>query len=119
MNVKRGDVVLVPFPFAGGGGVKRRPALVVQSDHNNSRLANTILAQITTRIRFVANEPTQLLLELSSHAGKQSGLLHDSAVSYENLITVLQADVVRVIGTLPDDTMLQINDCLKAALSLD
>ena len=48
MNVQPGDVVLVAFPFASGIGSKRRPALVVQSDHNNRRMANTVLAAITT-----------------------------------------------------------------------
>ena len=49
MTVKRGDVVLVPVPFTSGVGGKVRPALVVQTDHNNNRLADTIVAVITRR----------------------------------------------------------------------
>lgn len=88
MNVKRGDVVLVNYPFASGAGSKTRPALIVQCDVNNHRLDNTILAQITSRIRFAKSEPTQLLIQLSSPAGQMSGLLIDSAISCENLYTV-------------------------------
>jgi len=29
MNVQRGDVVLIDYPYAAGGGAKVRPALVV------------------------------------------------------------------------------------------
>jgi mRNA interferase MazF len=46
MNVNRGDVVLVDFPFPRGGS-KLRPAVVVQNDTDNGRLLNTIVAQIT------------------------------------------------------------------------
>jgi mRNA interferase MazF len=54
MMLARGDVVLVDFPFAGGGASKVRPALVVQNDRDNGRLKNgrlknTIVAMITSR----------------------------------------------------------------------
>jgi mRNA-degrading endonuclease toxin of MazEF toxin-antitoxin module len=38
--MKRGDVVLVPFPFQDKPGEKIRPAVVVQGDAENRRLAN-------------------------------------------------------------------------------
>ena len=44
---QRGDVVIVAFPYVSGGGGNNRPALVIQADRNNQRLANTIVAMIT------------------------------------------------------------------------
>jgi hypothetical protein len=41
--MKRGDVVVVPFPFQDRPGEKVRPAVVVPSDAETLRLANTIL----------------------------------------------------------------------------
>jgi hypothetical protein len=41
MNVNRKEVVLVDFPFSGGQGSKVRPALIIQYDRENARLANT------------------------------------------------------------------------------
>jgi hypothetical protein len=35
MNVRRGDVILVDFPHADAVTSSLRPALVIQSDHNN------------------------------------------------------------------------------------
>lgn len=116
---RRGDVVIVRFPFAEGVGGKIRPALVVQCDPNNARLDNTILAQITSRIRHARTEPTQLLIEVTSPEGRQSGLLGDSAVACENLFTVRQDIVTRKIGSLPDAVMEKVNRCLKAALGID
>ncbi|CAN5368342.1 hypothetical protein BH10PLA2_BH10PLA2_11920 [soil metagenome] len=48
MNVCRGDVVLVDFPFSTGAASKVRPALMGQNDRDNQRLQNTIIAHITS-----------------------------------------------------------------------
>jgi len=48
MNVQRGDIVLVDFPYSDQTGHKVRPALVVQSDVWNPRLDDTIIALITS-----------------------------------------------------------------------
>jgi mRNA interferase MazF len=117
MSLQRADVVIVKFPFTSGSGAKVRPALVVQNDQNNARLTNIIVAAITTTTHRNF-EPTQLFLDLTMPAGRQSGLLRDSVVSCENLATIEQSLVLRTIGSLPADTMQQVSDCLKASLGL-
>ena len=117
MTVRRGDVVLTWFPFSSGAGGKRRPCLVVQNDHDKTRLNNTVVAQITSNLRAV-NEPTHLLIEANSPEGQQAGLLHDSLVSCINLATVEQALIAKVIGSLPAATIAKIDTCLVAALEL-
>ncbi|MFV0443929.1 MAG: type II toxin-antitoxin system PemK/MazF family toxin [Planctomycetaceae bacterium] len=118
MNVSRGDVVLADFPYSDRTGSKVRPCLVVQCNLNNQRLDDTILVTITSRTRYAATEATQLLIEASSPAGQQGGLLFDSAVQCENIVTVDRQFLRRKIGSLPADVMELINDCLKAALDL-
>jgi mRNA-degrading endonuclease toxin of MazEF toxin-antitoxin module len=118
MNVDRGDVILVSYPFASGMGSKVRPAVVIQCNRNNVRLDNTIIAQLTSRTRYAKTEPTQLLIEAVSPAGQQAGPLIDSALSCENLYTVRQDAIVRKIGTLPGSLMHQVAACLKASLDL-
>ena len=117
MPVTRGDVILAFVPNVGSPGGKLRPALVVQSDHNNVRLDETIIAAITSNISRV-QQPTQLLIEVATPDGASSGLLHDSAVRCERLHSIPQIDVRRVIGHLSDALMRQIDDCLKAALGI-
>ena len=95
-----------------------RPALVVQSDHNNACLNDTIVAIITKTTHRATREPTQLLIDISSPEGQQSGMLHTSAIKCEHLVTVSVADISRVIGSLPPATMTQIEGCLKAALAI-
>jgi mRNA interferase MazF len=118
MNVRRGDVVLLPIAFTSKVGAKLRPALVVQSDHNNVRLDDTIVAIITKTTHRAAREPTQFLVDINTPEGQQSGLLHTSAVKCEHLATVSVADINRVIGSLPPATLNLIDGCLKAALAL-
>ena len=117
MNVQRGDIVLASYPFASGAGVKKRPVLVVQNDRDNRRLSNTIVVQITSNTRR-AHEATHLLIEVASLAGQQSGLLNDSVVSCVNLATIHEARIDRWIGSLPPAFMVQVDECLKAALGL-
>jgi len=117
MNVRRGDIVLVRYPFASGTSGSRRPALIVQNDADNARLHNTIVAQITTNLHRAA-EPTHLLLVQTTVEGQQAGLLHDSVVSCTDLATVHEDRIERVISHLPDAVMRRIDACLKAALGL-
>ncbi len=117
MNVQRGDVVLVDYPYAAGGETKVRPVLVIQNDRDNQRLLNTIVAQITSVTRR-ALEPTQLLIEIATPKGQQSGLRQDSVVNCVNLLTLDRGKILRKLGTLPDNIMQEVNMCLKAALAL-
>jgi mRNA interferase MazF len=77
MSVRRGDVVLLQAPFTTRAGAKTRPMLVVQNDRNNSRMANTILAFITTNTSR-ASEPTQVLVDVGTPEGSPSGLKHSA-----------------------------------------
>ena len=115
--MKRGDVVVVPFPFQDKLGEKIRPAIVVQSNADNMRLANTVLAMITGNLAD-AGQSTTVLIDPSTPEGVGSGLSGPSLLKCCNLATVRQKRVLRVIGHLSDAVMLKVNDGLKHALAL-
>jgi mRNA interferase MazF len=115
--MNRGDVLLAFIPNVGSPGGKKRPALVVQSDLNNARLRETIIAAITSNISRV-HEAHHLLIDISTPAGAATGLLRDSAVRCERLHTIPQDDIDRVIGKMSDALMKQVDECLKAALGI-
>jgi mRNA interferase MazF len=117
MKVQRGDVVLVDYPFSDRTGSKVRPCLVVQNDANNMRLDDTIVVTISSKTHR-GHEPTQLLIDISTPDGRQSGLLFASTVQCENILTVDCTFIRRKIGTLPPTIMQQVSDCLKASLAL-
>jgi len=118
MNARRGDIVLAELPYSERTGSKKRPALVVQCDRNNQRLDDVILAMITTATERAATEPTQLLIEARTAEGQRSGLLHDSALKCEHLITLHRRFVGRVIGQLSPAVMKKVDHCLKESLGL-
>jgi len=115
--MNRGDVVIVPFPFQDKPGEKIRPAVVVQCDVENRRLANTILAMITGNLDD-AGQPTTVLVDPTTPEGAGSGLTGPSLVKCHNLATIRQRRVKQVIGHLSATIMQQINLGLKAALEL-
>jgi mRNA interferase MazF len=118
MRSERGDVVLVSFPFTSGDRSKRRPALVIQSNHNNLRLANTILVQITSNTSRVDREQTQVLIDPDTSDGQTSGLLAASAVTCETIASVANSSITRIIGNLSPALMQHVDDALKKSLEL-
>lgn len=117
MSSQRGDVVIVDWPFTGGIGGKARPALVVQNDRDNSRLTNTIVAMITSRVHR-SGEPTQVLIDVSTPDGQRTGLHRSSVVNCVNLFTVEQTKILHTIGNLSAALMQQVDLALKVALEL-
>jgi mRNA-degrading endonuclease toxin of MazEF toxin-antitoxin module len=115
--MKRGDVVIVQFPYVDGSRGKNRPALVVQNDRDNQRLTHTVIAMITGNTRHVG-EATQVLVDPATVDGRSAGLNGPSAIKCGNLFTIAQQDVLRLIGQLSPSLLKQTDQALKAALQL-
>jgi len=114
--MKRGDVVIVDYPYSDATGTKVRPALVVQSDEKNRVLDDTIIELITSRVH--RSSDTHMPIDISTPEGKQSGLRLRSAVQCENLYTIDQKFVLKTIGTLSQGAIQRVNECLQKALGL-
>lgn len=112
--LKRGDVVLVLFPDSNLRTAKTRPALIVQADGIGTGIAQIIIAMISSQMSRVPHSSRVAVL-LSSPEGQSSGLLSDSVVMTDNLATVIEAAIYRVIGSLP---MADIDGALRHTLAL-
>lgn len=95
----RGDVVLVLFPNSDLRTAKLRPALIIQADNLDTDLSQVIVAMLTSKT-FRANHPSRVLVEINSEEGKNSGLLSDSVVMTDNVATIANIGVDRIIGKL-------------------
>ena len=111
---KRGDVILVLFPDSNLLTAKPRPGLIIQADNLKTGLQQVIVAMISSRM-FRANHPSRVVILLSTHEGRQSGLLMDSVVVTDNLATVAESAIDRVIGSVP---MAEIDVALRYTLNL-
>ena len=112
--MKRGDVVLVPFPFQDKPGEKIRPAVVVQNDADNARLLNTVIVMVTGNLQD-ASQPTTVLVDPSAPEAAGSGLNGVSLIKCYNLAMVRKS---RVIGHLSNALMKRVGDGLRATLEL-
>lgn len=110
----RGDVVLALFPNSDLITAKTRPALVVQRDNLQSGVSQVVLAMITSQMRR-AGHPSRVSILVVSPAGRQSGLVTDSVVMTDNLVTVTANAISRVIGSLP---MADVDAALRYTLNL-
>ena len=91
---------------------------MVQNDTDNRRLDDTIVVLMTSKTRFAPGTATEILIEVQSPAGKQAGLIFDSAVQGQNLLTIDRGFIRRKIGVIAAVTMVEVDGCLKAALDL-
>ena len=113
-NYKRGDVVLVLYPNSDLRSAKTRPALIVQANDLQTGLPQVIVAMITSRL-FRADHPSRIVVRVSTPIGQHSGLLSDSVIMTDNLATVSDVALDRVIGRLP---MLDVDNALRHTLNL-
>jgi mRNA interferase MazF len=102
INCRRGDVVLVLFPDSNLRTAKRRPALVVQADQLGTNLAQTVVAMITINMAR-AGHRSRVSVPAVSEQAKRSGLLMDSVIMTDNLATVHDSEIDRVIGNFPEE----------------
>lgn len=118
MPAERGDVVMLDFPFGEGWGSKLRPAVVIQCDADNRRLGTTVVAMITKQTALVGREPRHILIDISTEAGRASGLWLQSVVNCSQLATIRSDRVVRRLGRLSDSLMEQLAGSLREGLRL-
>jgi len=114
---RRGDVVIVDFPFSDVPGGKKRPAVVIQSDRVNLQIRKTIPALVTGNLRRTG-DPCHVLVDPDLPEGSSSGLNGPSLISCWNLYTIDQARIERTIGHLSDTLKQRLNDALKEAMEI-
>ena len=115
MLTNRGDVVLVPFPDSNRTTYKRRPALVVRADGLNTGIAQTIVALITSNLSR-AGHPSRWIVRKLSPEGHKMGLRTDSVVMTDNVVTIRDSQVERIVGRCSD--MSHVDAALRHTLNI-
>src|SRR3972149_6948402 len=110
--LKRGTVVLVPFPFTDLSAVKRRPALVMSSDEYNAATGDVIIAQITSRV----NSPHRPG-DHQVRKWKDAGLLSPSLVR-ARMTTLHSSIVVKPLRAIPPEEMSAVGSRVGGVLGL-
>ena len=92
---------------------KTRPALVIQNDITNEYLGTTIVAPITSSVRLPLS-PTHVLIV----KGAPSGLDVTSVAQCEQIRTVDRARLIKPIGRLDPNVILQVDEAITINLGL-
>ena len=99
---KRGQVLLVPFPFTDLTSVNQRPALVISSDKSNALRQDVIVLAITSQTP-VQLSPDEMIVpapELPIW-----GLPKPSIIKLAKIFTIHQGLIRRAFGKVPDVTL--------------
>ncbi|MEJ0090325.1 MAG: type II toxin-antitoxin system PemK/MazF family toxin [Limisphaerales bacterium] len=110
---KRGDVVLVPFPFTDLRTAKQRPALVISPDSFNSSHDDLLVAAVTSHVPATLTSDEFAIPPSDLPA---CGLPKPSIIKLLKLVTLHRRLVVRRIGGLPGLTMEQVSIRIREQL---
>lgn len=112
MAFRRGDVVLVPFPYADLSAAKTRPAVVVSSDVYHAIRSELLLAFVSSQTAQAHPTLDYVLLDWQS-----AGLLKPSFVR-PKLAAIEPALVAYHVGALSARDLREVDRRLRRALDL-
>ena len=111
---KRGEVYLTALdPTIGREIKKTRPALVIQNDVSNRHSDITIVAPITSTVRFPLN-PVHVLLA----TGKETGLVVPSVALFNQIRAVDRARLIQRLGAVDQETLDRVDEAIQISLGL-
>ena len=108
--MRRGDIVLIPFPFTDLSGQKVRPALVLFAA---ARGEDCIVA-------FISSRPTRKpqRFEIAITASKRNGLKFDSMIKVAKMATLQKKIIIGNLGAAESDTVSRVESALTALFGI-
>ena len=110
---RRGDVVLVPFPFSDRLAEKQRPAVVVSIEAYQAAGGDLIIAQLTSRTDAPPRPGDHRL-----SSWREAGLPLPS-LARARLATLHGGRIRRRLGALAPADLAAVEQALRAVLGLD
>ncbi|NJE02080.1 type II toxin-antitoxin system PemK/MazF family toxin [Thermococcus sp. JdF3] len=115
---KRGEIVLLPFPFNDLKRAKTRPALVVSSERFN-RISNAVIVlQITSNIDSGFRELNVLISDEDIERYKGTKPIIPSIVKPYVIVSINKRLVIKRIGLLKEHKMREVQKSIRAVLGL-
>lgn len=111
---QRGEIYLTTLdPTIGREIQKTRPTLIIQNDVSNRLTDLTIVAPITSTVRFPLN-PVHVLLP----ADARTGLAVTSVALLSQIRAIDKVRLVRRLGALDESAMLRVDEAIQISLGL-
>jgi mRNA interferase MazF len=106
--MKKGDIVLISFPFTNLKGSKRRPAVILYKGE-----LDVIVSFITSKVKWEEN--TDLLIA----PDQLNGLKKPSLIRIDKIATLEIKLIIGKIGEVGEGKIFELNSKLKQLLALD
>lgn len=103
------DIVLVDFGFSESKGSKKRPVLIISSDHYHKSRQEVIVVAITSNIKRVLFGDTKI------EKWQEAGLLYPSLVT-GIIRTIKESMILQKLGTLTPQDFQRVEENLKKAM---
>jgi mRNA interferase MazF len=117
-DVRRGAVVLVPFPYVTDfRKAKTRPALVIQNDVGN-RFGSTVIVALISSVVPAKQYPMHYTIPHPSAVAKAAGLKTTSLVKLETIVTLPKRAILQRLGRLPGNAIREMDQALAFSLDL-
>ena len=112
--LKRGDIVLVPFPFTDLSREKVRPAVVI-SAKNDVDISVAFISSV------IPEEPTEAdFVLLESHPDFSStGLKRSSIFKMDKVLSLERSIILRRLGKVPPSIQKELDIKLKIAFGIE
>ncbi|MBI4309768.1 MAG: type II toxin-antitoxin system PemK/MazF family toxin [Candidatus Omnitrophica bacterium] len=111
--LKRGDIVLVPFPFTDLSSTKVRPAVIVSSDPQKNDVIIAFISSVTDNIHAC-----DVLLKNSDPHFAITGLKKESVFKMDKILTIASILIARKLGHTHASFHPKLDQALKTALDL-
>ncbi len=105
--MKKGDIILIPFPFTNLKGFKKRPAVILYKDN-----IDIVVTFITTKLKW--SEQTDVLLK----PDKDNRLKKTSLIRTNKLATLEIDLIIGKIGELNRKALNELDNKLKVVFGL-
>ncbi|MBI1879169.1 MAG: type II toxin-antitoxin system PemK/MazF family toxin [Chloroflexi bacterium] len=112
MTFKRGDVVLIPFPYTDLSVTKTRPAVIVSSDIYHSLRSELLLAYVSSQVSKVTPPLDYLLADWKTAGLPKPSFVRPKVAAVEPSLVVYQT------GSLSTQDLLELDRRLRLAMSL-
>jgi mRNA interferase MazF len=114
MSLKKGDIVLVPFPFTDLSTTKLRPAVVLWVESSGNDV--TVCFISSQHLNRITSE--EFLIAATHEEFTETGLKLSSKVRVSRIVTLTRSLISRRIGQLGTNLMEMLDDCLKQTFQL-
>jgi len=115
IRLKRGDIVLVPFPFTDLTTEKLRPAVIISTEPQESDIVIAFISSIVPSGELpMADFP----LAPNRPDFSQTGLKKASVFKMNKLLTIERTKIIRRLGKVSPGIQKELDRRLKEALGL-